>query len=67
MKTKPPDLLTLAEAAVLLGKAPRTIRHYLSTGLLATVRVGDKVRFRRADVLAIPDHVPRRGRPSKYD
>lgn len=51
-------LLSLREAAALIGVSPDTARRYVKDGLLPAVRVGPQGMFR-----VRPDDVRRLGRP----
>lgn len=42
------DLLTVAEAAELFRVSERTVRTWTATGILRAVRIGGRVRYRRA-------------------
>lgn len=55
------DLITIAQAAELLGCHPNTIRRHIAMGLLPAYRLGPRaVRLRRAEVVAVLRRIPAR-------
>ncbi|WP_336670121.1 helix-turn-helix domain-containing protein [Tsukamurella sp. USMM236] len=52
-------LLTLREASELNYGAPSTLRAYIASGKLPAVKIGGRIRIRRADLEALT--VPARG------
>ena len=49
----PHPLLTINEASLLLGIAPRTLRDVVNRGQFPSVRVGGSIRIRQRDCLII--------------
>ena len=47
------DLLTVDEVAEILKMNPQTIRNWLDAGKLPIVRIGRRVRIRRADLTSV--------------
>jgi excisionase family DNA binding protein len=60
-----PELLTLEQAAGLLGVSPRTLRELAKDGTLPPVHVRRCTRWRRADVLAYIAALPAEVRSDK--
>lgn len=48
--SKPDELLTRAQVADLLGVSLTTLFHWNNKEILTTLRIGNKVRYRRSDV-----------------
>ena len=49
------EFLTVAEVAAILKLNQQTVRNWIDQGSLPAVRVGRRVRIRRADFLALVD------------
>lgn len=52
-------LVTVAEAARLLGKTPRAVRMMVQRQQLPSCRLGTQVRFRQSELLAFIAGLPR--------
>ena len=51
-ENKPDELLTRQEVAEMLGVTLTTLYHWNNKGILPTIKIGNKVRYRRSDVEA---------------
>ncbi len=49
-QNKPDELLTRQQVAEMLGVTLTTLWHYNRKGILPTIKIGNKVRYRRSDV-----------------
>ncbi len=49
-ENKPDELLTRQEVAKMLGVTLTTLFHWNNKGILPTIKIGNKVRYRRSDV-----------------
>ena len=55
----PKKYLSTAEAAEFIGVSPRTIRHYIATGVLTGYRVGPRIlRIPLSEVEALLEPIP---------
>lgn len=68
-RNPPPDVISVREAAYMLGVAEQTIRNWICQGTVpfATARIGRRRVIRRSDVVKFLEEQfappPRRGRP----
>lgn len=49
-------LLTVDEAAFYIGRSPYAMRHLISKGLIAVVRIGSRIHIDRADLDELIDN-----------
>ena len=49
-ENKPDELLTRQQVAEMLGVTLTTLFHWNNKGILPTIKIGNKVRYRRSDV-----------------
>ena len=49
-ESKPDELLTRQQVAEMLGVTLTTLFHWNNKGILPTIKIGNKVRYRRSDV-----------------
>ena len=49
-ENKPDELLTRYQVADMLNVTPTTLWHWNNKGILPTIKIGNKVRYRRSDV-----------------
>jgi excisionase family DNA binding protein len=51
--------LSIQEAANVLGVAPKTVRRYISQGIIPAERIGPRlIRIRQADLEAVGRRIP---------
>lgn len=51
---KKPPIVSVADAAALLGISDRQVRNLIAGGTLAAIKIGRDYIIQRADVLAVP-------------
>lgn len=49
-ENKPDELMTRQQVAEMLGVTLTTLFHWNNKGILPTIKIGNKVRYRRSDV-----------------